>query len=94
MHSGKVPCAVRRARGAAVDEADRRMLGQNPGRVILRDLQARPDRAPTRPTRARAPTATVHWLEAIYTWQRRHSAIDLLSPVDYEERYWDRRAAA
>ena len=46
------------------------------------------------PTRARARTATVHWLEAIYNRRRRHSAIDLLSPVDYEERYWDGRAAA
>jgi putative transposase len=46
------------------------------------------------PTRTRARTATVHWLEAIYNRRRRHSAIDMLSPVDYEERYWDRRAAA
>ena len=46
------------------------------------------------PTRARARSATVHWLEAVYNRQRRHSAIDMLSPVDYEERYWDRRAAA
>ena len=46
------------------------------------------------PTRTRARTATVHWLEAVYNRQRRHSAIDMLSPVDYEERYWDRRAAA
>ena len=48
----------------------------------------------TWPTRARARTATMHWLEAVYNRQRRHSAIDMLSPVDYEERYWDRRAAA
>ena len=46
------------------------------------------------PTRARARSASVHWLEAIYNRRRRHSAIDMLSPVDYEERYWDRRAAA
>src|SRR5437867_8111293 len=47
----------------------------------------------TWPTRARARTATVHWLEAVYNRQRRHSAIDMQSPVAYEERYWDRRAA-
>ena len=41
----------------------------------------------TWPTRARARMATVHR-------QRRHSAIDMQSPVEYEERYWDRRAAA
>ena len=46
------------------------------------------------PTRARARTATVHWLEAVYNRQRRHSAIDMQNPVEYEERYWDRRAAA
>ena len=46
------------------------------------------------PTRARARTATVHWLEAIYNRQRRHSSIDMLSPVNYENRYWDCRAAA
>jgi hypothetical protein len=27
---------------------------------------------------------TVHWLEAIYNRRRRHSAIDMLSPVDYD----------
>lgn len=46
------------------------------------------------PTRVRARTATVHWIEAVYNRQRRHSAIDMLSPIDYEDRYWDRRAAA
>src|SRR5262245_26278488 len=45
-------------------------------------------------TRARARTATVHWLEAISNRRRRRSAIDMLSPVDDEQRYWDRRAAA
>ena len=46
------------------------------------------------PTRAQARTATVHWLEAVYNRQRRHSGIDMLSPIHYEDRYWDRRAAA
>jgi transposase InsO family protein len=46
------------------------------------------------PTRARTRTATVHWIEAVYNRQRRHSAIDMMSPVDYEGRYWNRRAAA
>ena len=45
----------------------------------------------TWPTRARARSATVHWLDAIYNRRRRHSAIDMLSPGAYEERYWDRR---
>lgn len=46
------------------------------------------------PTRARTRTETVHWIEAVYNRQRRHSSIDMLSPVDYEDRYWNRRAAA
>ena len=37
---------------------------------------------------------TVHWLEAVYNRQRRHSAIDMLRAVDYKDRYWERRAAA
>ena len=41
-----------------------------------------------------ARMATVHWIEAIYNRQRRHSGIDMMSPVDYEDRYWNRRAAA
>ena len=43
----------------------------------------------TWPTRARARTATVHWLEAVYNRLRRHTAIDMPSPVNYEERYWE-----
>ncbi len=46
------------------------------------------------PTRARAGSATVHWREAISNRRRRHSGIDMLSPVDDEERPWNRRAAA
>ncbi len=46
------------------------------------------------PTRTAARTATVRWIEVVYNRQRRHSAIDMLSPVDYEDRYWDRRTAA
>jgi putative transposase len=45
-------------------------------------------------TRTAARSATVRWIEAIYNRQRRHSAIDMLSPVDYEDRYWHRRKAA
>jgi len=48
----------------------------------------------TWPTGARAWAATLHRLEAIYNRRRRHSALDMLGPVDYEERYQDRRAAA
>lgn len=39
-------------------------------------------------------TTTVDWIEAVYNLQCRHSAIDMLTPVDYEERFWNRRAAA
>ena len=46
------------------------------------------------PTRAWARTATVRWIEAVYNRKRRHSAIDMLSPIAYEDRYRNRRAAA
>ena len=45
-------------------------------------------------TRAQARTATVHWIEAVYNRQRRHSSIDMMSPIDYENQFWKRRAAA
>src|SRR5207247_10225808 len=45
----------------------------------------------TWPTRARARTATVHWIEAVYNRQRRHSAVYIMSTVDYEDTYWTRR---
>jgi transposase InsO family protein len=55
----------------------------------------------SRPSRSSARIALLLLLlfpprtfEAVYNRQRRHSAIDMQSPVDYEERYWDRRAAA
>ena len=44
--------------------------------------------------RSHARTATVHWIEAVYNRQRRHSFIDMMSPVNYENKFWDRRAAA
>ena len=46
------------------------------------------------PTRRGVRTATVHWIEATYNRQRRHSGIDMQSPINYENRYWDRREAA
>ncbi len=46
------------------------------------------------PTCTAPRTATVRWIEAVYNRQRRLSAIDMLSPVDYEDRFYNRRAAA
>jgi transposase InsO family protein len=42
------------------------------------------------------PEPSLQQVEArpLYNRRRRHSAIDKLSAVNYEERYWDRRAAA
>jgi transposase InsO family protein len=57
-------------------------------------VQAGADRAGDLADAGAHPDGTVHWLEAVYNRQRRHSAIDMLSPVEYEERCWDRRAAA
>ncbi len=30
----------------------------------------------------------------VYNRQRRRSAVELMNPIDYEGRYWNRRAAA
>src|SRR5262249_10240620 len=46
------------------------------------------------PTRARTRTETVRWSEAAYNRRRRPASIDMMSPVDCEDRYWNRRAAA
>jgi hypothetical protein len=35
-----------------------------------------------------APELTATAVEAVYNGQRRHSALDILRPVDYEEPYW------
>jgi hypothetical protein len=84
------------ARAGALDGRVALVAGatRGAGRAIAVELaragaSTRPDEAAepaTWPTRARARTATVHWLEAVYNRQRRHSAIDMQSPVDYEER--------
>jgi len=48
----------------------------------------------TRLGRMAQASRAAYWLEALYYRQRRYSAIDMLSAVDYQERYWDRCAAA
>ena len=74
IHLGRVPRALRDARGAAVEGEDGGVLGQRSGRVVLRHLQARADRVGVLADPRSGTHATVHWLEAIYNRQRRHSA--------------------
>jgi len=45
------------------------------------------------PTRARTRTPTAPGIEAVFNRPRRHSAIDMLRPVD-DAHAWARRAAA
>ncbi|MEO0539199.1 MAG: IS3 family transposase [Cyanobacteria bacterium P01_A01_bin.123] len=40
-------------------------------------------------TRAAAKTAIAEWIEVFYNRQRLHSTIGYLSPVQFEEQYWD-----
>jgi transposase InsO family protein len=80
--------------GAAVDGQDGGCWDNALAESFFATVQLELIEPATWPTRTRARTATVHWLEAVYNRQRRHSAIDMQSPVDYEERYWDRRTAA
>ncbi|VWB16567.1 integrase catalytic subunit [Burkholderia lata] len=35
-------------------------------------------------TRAQARMDSVDWIEGYFNWQRLHTLIDLLAPVDYE----------
>jgi transposase InsO family protein len=102
----RLPAALGRSPSGGRAQSCRHLLG--PVRSVLVGTSCRVDRAAAAvatltlelinltlwPTRARVRAATVHWLEAIYNRRRRRSAIDMLSPVAYEERYWDRRAAA
>jgi len=37
------------------------------------------------PTRAEAMTAVADWIERVYNRRRRHSALNMLSPVRFEE---------
>lgn len=39
------------------------------------------------PTRTALGTAIFEWIEAFYNPTRRHSALDYLSPIDYEQQY-------
>ncbi|MBL8929286.1 MAG: IS3 family transposase [Kineosporiaceae bacterium] len=39
-------------------------------------------------TRDELATAMFEWIEAFYNPVRRHSALDYLSPVEYEAQYW------
>jgi putative transposase len=46
------------------------------------------------PTKAAAKLAVGDWIERIYNRRRRHSAIDMLSPVDFEDRLTQTAQAA
>ena len=38
-------------------------------------------------TRAEAITAVGDWIERVYNRRRRHSALGMISPVEYEDRF-------
>jgi len=40
-------------------------------------------------TRAADKTTIAEWIEVFYSRQRLHSTIGYLSPVQFEEQYWD-----
>lgn len=46
------------------------------------------------PTKAAAKLAVGDWIERVYNRRRRHSAIGVLSPVDYEDRITQTAQAA
>ena len=45
-------------------------------------------------TRDQARLALFRYIESFYNPLRRHSSIDMLSPSDYEHRYWQAKTAA
>lgn len=46
------------------------------------------------PTKAAAKLAVGDWIERVYNRRRRHSAIGMISPVDYENRITQTAQAA
>jgi putative transposase len=46
------------------------------------------------PTRATAKRAVADWIERIYNRRRRHSALGMISPVEYEDRFTQTAQAA
>ena len=45
-------------------------------------------------TRDQARLALFHYIEAFYNPLRRHSRLGMLSPDEYEHRYWEHNTAA
>jgi putative transposase len=45
-------------------------------------------------TRDQARLALFRYIESFYNPLRRHSSIHMLSPTDYEDRYWDTKTEA
>jgi len=46
------------------------------------------------PSRAAAKLAVGDWIERVYNRRRRHSALGMISPVDYEHRFTQTAQAA
>jgi putative transposase len=70
------------------------MLGQCCSRILLGDTKSRVYDRYVWPTRTAARLAVGDWIERVYNRRRRHSALGMISPVEYEKRFTQTAQAA
>ena len=64
------------------------------GRIILGDIESRVLRPALVAHPRAAKLAVGDWIERVYNRRRRHSALGMISPVDYENRFTQTAQAA
>ena len=84
VHGDRLRPALPRGRRAAVDGLGRRLLRQRDVRELLRHPRMRAARSRALRTPAEARAAVFDFIEGWYNPTRRHSALDYLSPIDFE----------
>jgi transposase InsO family protein len=89
-----MPCRARRDRRR--EPVPRRTRPSSPkhGRVTKSATSATVVDVPRFVTRDQARLALFSYIESFYNPLRRHSSLAMLSPNDYEARYWEDNAAA
>ena len=63
------------------------MLGQRCSRIILGDIVVEFYDRYLWPTHGAPKLAVGDWIERVYNRRRRHSALGMISPVEYEHRF-------
>ena len=79
----------------SAQSATRRIiLGQRASRIILDHNESRVLRSIPWPTKAAAKLAVGDWIERVYNRRRRHSALGMISRVDFDDRLTQTAQAA